>query len=419
VPVVTCPKCPTQLRVPESATGNVKCPKCQHIFPLGAKPAPAPAFEVVDDTPGKPAAKPVAAAVRPAAPARPAPSPPPPPPAKKSKPDDVDVEFEEDEAPRKKKRRDDDYEDDDDDRDRPRGRRRRDDDYEDDDDRDRPPKKKRSRRDDDYDDDDDWRPAKKGSGFGPAATGTLLMAIGMWFYVAMFGILALFFLLLMATRIPEGLMSVAGICGVGTTVLTLIGLSFCIAGPQKAKGMAIATVAVSGVHLVLVIINYSNLTGGLGRGGLGGGFVPGADWILLGTVIWVPNAVLPALIYGGGRAVGGEAILLVIAGACEIARIIMVCVTLRALAAAAKDYDSAEKASKGMIAACVVCGAAALVSLLLIVIIDASKSINTAQYLGGVGLTGICVGYALMALMAALAAMSTKGSLARMARRRG
>jgi phage FluMu protein Com len=439
VPVVTCTKCPTQLRVPEGATGNVKCPKCKNVFSVGAKPAPA--FEVVDEAPAKPApaARPAAPAARPAtaatAPvARPAP-PPPPAPAKKSEPEE-DFNFDDD-TPKKKRRGDDDDDrdrdrdrkkkrrddDDDDDRNRPRSKRRRDDD---DDEDDRPRRKGRGRRDDyDDDDEDDYRPpSKKGSGFGHAKTGVLLMSIGLWLYMAAFATLALFFLLLMATRIPDGLMAVAGICGVGNTILTIVGLSFCIAGPKQAKGMAIATLSVAGAHLILVAISYNNLTGGLSRGGLGGGFVGGIDWVMLGTVIWVPDIVLPALIYGAGSGGGGgsgggsgEVILLILAGACEIARMIMVCVTIKSLAAAAKDSYSAEKAGRGVMVTCVVCGAAAIGFTLLVVIIDATKSLNALRYLGSLGVTAIWVGYALMALTGALAALSTKDSLARRARR--
>src|SRR4051795_12650396 len=61
VPLVACPKCATTLKIPDGASGNVKCPKCGMIFPVAAKHAAAPAFEVVEEFPApapKPAAKP-------------------------------------------------------------------------------------------------------------------------------------------------------------------------------------------------------------------------------------------------------------------------------------------------------------------------------------------------------------------------
>jgi LSD1 subclass zinc finger protein len=402
VPVVTCPKCPTKLRVPDGATGNVKCPKCNTIFPAAA--AAEPMFEVVDEAPAKPSAKPVARVT-----------------AKVSDDDD-------DDRPRKKRRDDDDDDrprkkrrDDDDDDDRPRSKRRRDDDDDDDDDRGR---RKKRRRDYDDDDDDDYRPPKKGNSFGHGKTGALLISIGMWLYMGMFGLLGLFFLLLLVTTIPDGLMAIAGICGVGCTILTIVGTSFCIAGPSKARGLAIATVSVAGAHLILVAISYNNLTGGLGRGGLGA-VMPGADWVLLGTSIWILDLLLPGLIYGGAAGgASGELILMVLAGACELTRMIMVCLTLKAMATAAKDYTAADKSGKSVMVTCVVCGAAAIGSLLLVVILNAMgppTSRSSAKFmltLGGLGMVAICVGYALMALTGAFAAMETKDSMASRARRR-
>ena len=436
MPVVTCTKCPTQLRVPEGATGNVKCPKCKTIFPVNPKPAAA--FEVVDEAPAKPAvpaARPAAAATRPAAAAaapvaRPAPPPPPPPaPAKKSEPEE-DFNFDDD-APKKKRRGDDDEEDrdrkkkkrrdDDDEDDRPRSKRRRDDD--DDDEDDRPRRKKRGRRDD-YDDEDDEseddyrRRTGKSSGFAASKTGVLLMGIGLWLYLGMYGLLALFFLIAMATSsMSEGLLAVPGLAGAACTVLLLVGLSFCIAGPAKARGLAIAAVSVAGVHLVLVIICYSKITGlGRGFGAMGG--VLGGEWLFVGTLLWVLDLILPMLIYAPkGTGLGGEGILFVLAAACELTRAILVCLTIKAQATAAKDYYSAERAGMGVMLTAAVTGGAAIVVTLLMVIVIEGKMLSSAQYLMGLGGAAVCTGYALMTLPGALAAMSAKDSLARRARR--
>ena len=49
MPLVACPKCSTNLRVPDGAVPAVRCPKCQTIF---QPPKPAqPAFEVVEEEP--------------------------------------------------------------------------------------------------------------------------------------------------------------------------------------------------------------------------------------------------------------------------------------------------------------------------------------------------------------------------------
>ena len=46
MPVVVCPKCSTNLKIPDGASGNVKCPKCGAIFPTAAKPS-APALPLL------------------------------------------------------------------------------------------------------------------------------------------------------------------------------------------------------------------------------------------------------------------------------------------------------------------------------------------------------------------------------------
>src|SRR4051812_48882884 len=46
VPVLTCPKCPTKLKVPDGVSGNTRCPKCGTVFPIVK-----PAFEVVEEAP--------------------------------------------------------------------------------------------------------------------------------------------------------------------------------------------------------------------------------------------------------------------------------------------------------------------------------------------------------------------------------
>jgi hypothetical protein len=386
--------------VPDGATGNVKCPKCNTIFPAAA---PAPMFEVVDDEPVKPAAPPA----KKAAPAddddfdaKP----------KKKKSDDYDDD--DDDRPRKKNRRDDD------DNDRPRNKRRRDDD--DDDEDDRPRKKKRRR--DDYDDEDDdyYRPAKKGNGYANAKVGALLISIGMWLYMGMFGLFALFGLIAIATMPPTGLFAVGGMAGVGATILFCVGLSFCIAGPAKARGMAIATVSVAGAHAILIVITYTNITGGLGRGFRPMGGAGPFEWVILGTAIWVLDLIIPFLIYGGGTGAGavpGEAIIVILAGACELARMIMVCMTLQRLALAARDDDAAERSGRAMMATCIIAGCVAGGVALLTVILEATKSINALRYLGGLGLVAACVAYAMMGLMGAFAAMATKDTMARRARR--
>jgi len=221
VPLVACPKCATNLKIPDGASGNVKCPKCTTIFPVVAKPV-APAFEVVEDAP-RPAAKP--------------------------QPLEPDFEVVDEPKPKRKAV----VADDDDDYDRPRGRRRRD--YDDDED-DRPRKKKRRR---DYEDDDDWQPVGNRGAFNAAKVGMLLVSISLWMYVGTFALLALFLLIAwMGASIPSALMIITGLVGLANWVVALIGLGFCIAGPSKSRGLAIAATAVAAVHIIMAFVVANN-----------------------------------------------------------------------------------------------------------------------------------------------------------------
>ena len=165
MPLVACPKCATTLKIPDGASGNVKCPKCTNIFPVAAKPTAASGFEVLEGGQAKPAA---------------------PKPAQRPEPLEPDFEVVDEPKPKRKAA----ASADDDDDDRPRSKRRRD--YDDDDDDDnRPRKKKKKRRDyDDDEDDDDWRPSpsRGGGGMGNAKVGTLLVSISFWFYFSLYAL---------------------------------------------------------------------------------------------------------------------------------------------------------------------------------------------------------------------------------------
>lgn len=264
--LVACPKCKTKLQLPDGAAGAVRCPKCQTAF-RPPKPAAAPAFEVVDDEPPKPAKpappRPSGSVAPPAA--RPAPKPAPkpapeddfevvddeptPPPKKKVVARAADDE--DDDRPRKKKRRDDE------DEDRPR-KKRRDEDEDDD--------LPRGRRRDREDDEDDDRPRKKKRVPGASAkTALLLSSISLGLYFATFALIALFVFLAWVGvgYIPLGVMILPGILGLANWVVGGIGFGFAIAGPPKARGLAIAALAVSVIHLALSFVVANNTDAGM------------------------------------------------------------------------------------------------------------------------------------------------------------
>ena len=215
MPVVSCPQCATRLKIPDGASGNVKCPKCAAIFAVTAS-SPPPAFEVVEDDP---------------------PASPPPPPARR--PATAPAFEVVDEPPPKKKRI---VVTDDDEEDRPR---------------------KRPRRDDDEEDEYDRRPSGNRSAYGAAKVGMLLVSISLWLYMGTFALLGFFLLLAwMGASIPEVLMILTGLLGLGNWVVALIGLGFSIAGPSKSRGLAIAATAVAAVHLVMAFVVANNTKAG-------------------------------------------------------------------------------------------------------------------------------------------------------------
>jgi hypothetical protein len=264
MPVITCPKCKGKLRFPDdSPARRVKCPTCGNVF-LSS--------DGID--PNDPLAK---AASRQDLPR-----------ARDSR-GEFDLPMDDDDRPRRS--RDDDdrgrpsrRRDDDDDSDRGRGRSRRRDD--DDDDRHRG----RSRRRDDDDDDRDRGGSRRGKDrddydrprrrrdeeraiegqYHRASLACLLNFIAGWLQVAAFGLM-FFVVFLHWCGITEGLRVfavLAGLLGLGYWLTSGTGFGFLVSGPRKrgALGLSIATAAVAGLHLMLIIvIATSRNWGGFGN----------------------------------------------------------------------------------------------------------------------------------------------------------
>ena len=440
MPVLSCPKCPTKLKVPDGVSGNTRCPKCGTVFPVVK-----PAFEVVDE-PKKPAPKPAT---------KTAPPLPPPPPSKpspafevvsetkKKRVVDDDDDDEEEDRPRKKRRSREDDDDEDDDRPRSSKKRRRDDD----DDDDRPRKKKggkRKRYYDDDEDDDTWRPRGGGAGeFAKAKTGALLIGLSYWMNLAAYGLLALYVLiawLLVAGasassgssssrgggrsgssgegsgEFLEMLVILPGLIGLCAWLVGLIGCSFAIAGPRKARGMAITATVFAAVHLLLVGVTFSNLQegmGGIGRELPGVGKVA---WIAVASLLPAVDTFLPTLFYQS-KSIGSDYVIALLAGAAEVGRLIFGLLALKALAAAAKDYDASERSGYGMMIVIGVIGGVVVLTLLVAVLLAEGKfkSLNTYLNLGLGTVFLMYLAYALMMLSPAIAAFGTKDACARRA----
>ncbi|MBN9118609.1 MAG: hypothetical protein J0I06_05555 [Planctomycetes bacterium] len=438
MPVLTCPKCPTKLKVPDGVSGNTRCPKCGTVFPVVK-----PAFEVVEDAPApKPAPKIVPAPKTTSTPkTAPAPAPKPAPiqpdfevvdeePKKKRAAEDDD----EDDRPRRKRR----YEDDEDEDDRPRSRKRPRYDEDEDDGDDRPRKKKKKRYFDDNDYGDEWqpRPGAKGE-YAKGRTGALLLGISFWMNMAAYGLLALYVLIawLLSGEASSGSSSrgrssggdsdgsfldviviLPGLIGLGAWLVGLVGSSIAIAGPGKARGMTITATVFAGVHLILVGVTFSNMQEGLGSFGRS---VPGLGkvaWIAVASTLPALDAFLPLLFYHS-KSIGGDYVIALLAGACEAARLIFTLLALKALAAAARDYNASERSGYGVMIVSGVMGGVALLVLLVALVLEEAKfkSLNTYLNLGLGTLFLMYLGYALMMLSPALSAIATKNACDRRA----
>jgi hypothetical protein len=413
VPVVSCPKCPTKLKIPDGVSGNTKCPKCGAVFPVQAKPA----FEVVEDAPAR----------RPAAAPRPVPKP---------QPLEPDFEVLDDEEKPKRRREDDDEDD------RPRKKRRRDDDddevdYDDEDDRPRSKKKakkKRKKRYFDDEDDDNWQPRGAGGGgsFAKGRAGANLLSVAFWLNLGAYGAFALYaFIAWIAANtasssssssgrssrgssgdgdgsVLDVLVILPGLVGLAAWIVGLIGCSFTIAGPAKARGWAITATVFAALHLVFCGITFANMQEGLG---VGRG-VPGlgkAAWIFVVSMLPALDAFLPMLFYQS-KSVGSDYILALLGAICEVGRLIFALLTLKAIGVAARDHDAADRSNFGVTTASFVLGGVMVFTLLLaIMLIEGGfKSPSTYMNLGLGGAFLVYLAYTFMMLTPAIAAMTTR-----------
>ena len=343
---------------------------------------------------------------------------------------DFEVVDDDDERPRKKKSSDDDDgngktkvvvvfvdRDDDDDDDEPRKKKSK-------------KKSKKKRRDDD---DDDWYPQGGGGGGGPFAkgkTGALLMGISFWLNLGALGVLALYSLIgwIMINGSSGGSSSssssrgggdgdgsfldviviLPGLVGLGAWIVGTIGCAFAIAGPAKARGMAITATVFAGVHLLLTGITFSNFQDGLGiaRGMPGLGKIA---WIFVASTLPALDSLLPMLFYSS-KSINGDYVIIFLASICEVLRLVFMLMTLKALSEAAKDYGAAEKSHFSMMTAIMILGGAALGTLLMAVLLREGgfKSISTYANLAVVTVFLMYLAYTFMMLGPALAAMQTK-----------
>jgi len=194
-----------------------------------------------------------------------------------------------------------------------------------------------------------------------------------------------------------------GLVGLGGWIVGIVGTSFAIAGPKKARAMAITATALAGVHLLLTGVTFSNMQDGIGLP------LPGLrkiGWIAMATTLWAVDALLPVLFYFS-KGLNGDFTLAILAGLCEIGRLVFMLLTLKALASAARDNDAAEKAQSGVMLSAFITGGAAILTLLVFIVIYEAKS-SSLVHLGFLTMILIFVGYTFMMLPAAMSAMQTR-----------
>lgn len=201
-----------------------------------------------------------------------------------------------------------------------------------------------------------------------------------------------------------------GLIGLANWIVGIVGFSFCIAGPAKARGMAITATVLAGIHLLLVGVTFNNMegTGGLGMSrGLGMGK---PAWVFVATTLPFLDALFPLLFYAS-KAVGeGDYLIGLFAAILEVARLIFALQLLRSLGSAARDAEVEEKASFATLTAAGVLGLAALGALLMTVLIAEGKfkSLSTVANLGLASMVLILLGYTFMMFGPAMAALITR-----------
>lgn len=364
MPVITCPKCKGKLRFPDdSPARRVKCPTCGNVF-LSS--------DGID--PNNPLAR---AASRPDLPK-----------ARDSR-GDFDLPMDDDDRGRRSRADDDDRDrrsrrrddDDDYDRDRGRGPRRDDDDYDrdrgrsrrrdDDDDYDDPGSARRRRDRDDYD-----RPRRRRDDeraiegqYNRASLACLLYFIAGWLQVAAFGIMFLM-VFLHWCGITEGLRVfavLAGLLGLGYWLTSGTGFGFLVSGPRSrgALGLSIATAAVAGLHLLLIIVIATSRN----WGGFGGATIDRTAELHFEAFVSQLRA-LPVLMFfliGVGDLKPGlsdGSFLPVFANLLEAGRMILFLLTLRAIMFTLRENRAASLCMKTMVGFAIGAGALIVVAMM-------------------------------------------------------
>ena len=243
----------------------------------------------------------------------------------------------------------------------------------------RPSRIRRDEDDYDYDEDPEERERRKTRArnreLKRAKLGVFLTGIGAWFYVGATGVLLLLALLVICeVHMDDAYFILAGLPGLANWILAIIGLSFCVAGPARfgARGLAIATLAVSAIHLLMmfVMVFTKNSTGP-------------SSLLVFSGLKWIPLAtglpILPWLLNPEALKVIDTTWPLLITSLLELARWILLLLYDRALGKTVKDHSVGEDAIKQVIVVPSALGVLFIVDLIFGLIAKSITSVSAAK----------------------------------------
>ena len=196
------------------------------------------------------------------------------------------------------------------------------------------------------------------------------MFIGGWLQVGA-AALMVFTVFLHWVGVREGLqvfLVLAGLLGVGYWLASATGLGFLISGPRDrgALGFSIATAAVGGLHLILLIVIATGRDAG--QFGSPGVQTRGSEvaWDAFVTQIRALPVLLFAEIGFGdiARNVARGSLVPIFANLFEIGRMVLLFLTLRAIMQCARDSDGAKLSMQAMVGYAIGAGSLIIVGVL-------------------------------------------------------
>jgi hypothetical protein len=317
--LLTCPQCRCGLQVPDGTTAKVRCPACKNIFSPNESPAPEPPEEEKE-----PQAKPAGRR--------------------------ADRDEDEPRGKKGKKVRED------------RDEKNRDSDSVDEEEERR--RRRRRRRSEAEEKLTPEEKAERRAAFQRAAAGAKCIWISLILYVISMVLLVGYYFVLMLRAEAAYLVHLAAGLGILNWTLAAIGVGLCLSGPSAPGKLGYGICAALGVsiHLMFVFVGFVRWTN----------FVAGSDdailstrWGLIPTTMHYSMFYLAAICYQGQDvlAMKGPFTFPMVTGILEMLRTMFIMMLLSCMARAALDEELAYRCTR---AAGIVCGAPALMAIIIL-----------------------------------------------------